>query len=223
MSYLELHGVTKEIRKNQVLRNISLTIERGTVTGFRGVNGSGKTMLLRIISGLIHPTAGSVTIDGRLLGKEIEFPPSMGLLIENPAFLEQYDALENLRILNSISARKISDKELRGLVERVGLGQASGKKYRKYSLGMKQRLGLAAAVLGEPDLVLLDEPTNALDVEGIEMLRGLIGQERRRGAAVVVACHDTAFLDSVADVIYCFENGSFVGTVDPQGKDEEWG
>lgn len=223
MSYLELHGVTKEIRKNQVLRNISLTIERGTVTGFRGVNGSGKTMLLRIISGLIHPTAGSVTIDGRLLGKEIEFPPSMGLLIENPAFLEQYDALENLRILNSISARKISDKELRGLVERVGLGQANGKKYRKYSLGMKQRLGLAAAVLGEPDLVLMDEPTNALDVEGIEMLRGLIGQERRRGAAVVVACHDTAFLDSVADVIYCFEDGSFVGTVDPQGKDEEWG
>ena len=223
MSYLELHGVTKEIRKNQVLRNISLTIERGTVTGFRGVNGSGKTMLLRIISGLIHPTAGSVTIDGRLLGKEIEFPPSMGLLIENPAFLEQYDALENLRILNSISARKISDKELRGLVERVGLGQANGKKYRKYSLGMKQRLGLAAAVLGEPDLVLLDEPTNALDVEGIEMLRGLIGQERRRGAAVVVACHDTAFLDSVADIIYCFENGSFVGTVAPQGEDEEWG
>ena len=223
MSYLELHGVAKEIRKNQVLRNISLTIERGTVTGFRGVNGSGKTMLLRIISGLIHPTAGSVTIDGRLLGKEIEFPPSMGLLIENPAFLEQYDALDNLRILNSISARKISDEELRGLVERVGLGQASGKKYRKYSLGMKQRLGLAAAVLGEPDLVLLDEPTNALDVEGIEMLRGLIGQERRRGAAVVVACHDTAFLDSVADVIYCFEDGSFVGTVDPQGKDEEWG
>ena len=223
MSYLELHGVTKEIRKNQVLRNISLTIERGTVTGFRGVNGSGKTMLLRIISGLIHPTAGSVTIDGRLLGKEIEFPPSMGLLIENPAFLEQYDALENLRILNSISARKISDKELRGLVERVGLGQANGKKYRKYSLGMKQRLGLAAAVLGEPDLVLMDEPTNALDVEGIQMLRGLIGQERRRGAAVVVACHDTAFLDSVADVIYCFEDGSFVGTVDPQGKDEEWG
>lgn len=223
MSYLELHGVAKEIRKNQVLRNISLTIERGTVTGFRGVNGSGKTMLLRIISGLIHPTAGSVTIDGRLLGKEIEFPPSMGLLIENPAFLEQYDALENLRILNSISARKISDKELRGLVERVGLGQANGKKYRKYSLGMKQRLGLAAAVLGEPDLVLMDEPTNALDVEGIEMLRGLIGQERRRGAAVVVACHDTAFLDSVADVIYCFEDGSFVGTVDPQGKDEEWG
>lgn len=223
MSYLELHGVAKEIRKNQVLRNISLTIERGTVTGFRGVNGSGKTMLLRIISGLIHPTAGSVTIDGRLLGKEIEFPPSMGLLIENPAFLEQYDALDNLRILNSISARKISDEELRGLVERVGLGQASGKKYRKYSLGMKQRLGLAAAVLGEPDLVLLDEPTNALDVEGIEILRGLIGQERRRGAAVVVACHDTAFLDSVADVIYCFEDGSFVGTVDPQGKDEEWG
>lgn len=223
MSYLELHGVTKEIRKNQVLRNISLTIERGTVTGFRGVNGSGKTMLLRIISGLIHPTAGSVTIDGRLLGKEIEFPPSTGLLIENPAFLEQYDALDNLRILNSISARKISDKELRGLVERVGLGQAIGKKYRKYSLGMKQRLGLAAAVLGEPDLVLLDEPTNALDVEGIEMLRGLIGQERRRGAAVVVACHDTAFLDFVADIIYCFENGSFVGTVDPQGKDEEWG
>ena len=223
MSYLELHGVTKEIRKNQVLRNISLTIERGTVTGFRGVNGSGKTMLLRIISGLIHPTAGSVTIDGRLLGKEIEFPPSMGLLIENPAFLEQYDALDNLRILNSISARKISDEELRGLVERVGLGQASGKKYRKYSLGMKQRLGLAAAVLGEPDLVLLDEPTNALDVEGIEILRGLIGQERRRGAAVVVACHDTAFLDSVADIIYCFENGSFVGTVAPQGEDEEWG
>lgn len=223
MSYLELHGVAKEIRKNQVLRNISLTIERGTVTGFRGVNGSGKTMLLRIISGLIHPTAGSVTIDGRLLGKEIEFPPSMGLLIENPAFLEQYDALDNLRILNSISARKISDKELRGLVERVGLGQASGKKYRKYSLGMKQRLGLAAAVLGEPDLVLLDEPTNALDVEGIEILRGLIGQERRRGAAVVVACHDTAFLDSVADIIYCFENGSFVGTVAPQGEDEEWG
>ena len=181
-------------------------MEAGRVTGLRGINGSGKTMLLRLLAGLIHPTEGRITIDGKTLGTDMEFPPSMGLLIENPAFLGQYTGAENLEMLASLH-QNVTKEDVRALLEKVGLAADGDTKYRKYSLGMKQRLGIAGAILGEPELLLLDEPTNALDTKGVELLRSIIQEERQRGAAIVVACHDAAFLESVSDEIYCLENG----------------
>lgn len=199
-------NVTKTIRGKTVLQGVTLSMEAGRVTGLRGINGSGKTMLLRLLAGLIHPTEGRITIDGKTLGTDMEFPPSMGLLIENPAFLGQYTGAENLEMLASLH-QNVTKKDVRGLLEKVGLAADGDTKYRKYSLGMKQRLGIAGAILGKPELLLLDEPTNALDTKGVELLRGIIQEERQRGATVVVACHDAAFLESVSDEIYCLENG----------------
>ena len=199
-------NVTKTIRGKTVLQGVTLSMEAGRVTGLRGINGSGKTMLLRLLAGLIHPTEGRITIDGKTLGTEMEFPPSMGLLIENPAFLGQYTGAENLEMLASLH-QNVTKEDVRALLEKVGLAADGDTKYRKYSLGMKQRLGIAGAILGEPELLLLDEPTNALDTKGVELLRSIIQEERQRGAAIVVACHDAAFLESVSDEIYCLENG----------------
>ena len=199
-------NVTKTIRGKTVLQGVTLSIEAGRVTGLRGINGSGKTMLLRLLAGLIHPTEGRITIDGKTLGTDMEFPPSMGLLIENPAFLGQYTGAENLEMLASLH-QNVPKEDVRALLEKVGLAADGDTKYRKYSLGMKQRLGIAGAILGEPELLLLDEPTNALDTKGVELLRSIIQEERQRGAAIVVACHDAAFLESVSDEIYCLENG----------------
>lgn len=199
-------NVTKTIRGKTVLQVVTLSMEAGRVTGLRGINGSGKTMLLRLLAGLIHPTEGRITIDGKTLGTDMEFPPSMGLLIENPAFLGQYTGAENLEMLASLH-QNVTKEDVRALLEKVGLAADGDTKYRKYSLGMKQRLGIAGAILGEPELLLLDEPTNALDTKGVELLRSIIQEERQRGAAIVVACHDAAFLESVSDEIYCLENG----------------
>lgn len=199
-------NVTKTIRGKTVLQGVTLSMEAGRVTGLRGINGSGKTMLLRLLAGLIHPTEGRITIDGKTLGTDMEFPPSMGLLIENPAFLGQYTGAENLEMLASLH-QNVTKEDVQALLEKVGLAADGDTKYRKYSLGMKQRLGIAGAILGEPELLLLDEPTNALDTKGVELLRSIIQEERQRGAAIVVACHDAAFLESVSDEIYCLENG----------------
>ena len=199
-------NVTKTIRGKTVLQGVTLSMEAGRVTGLRGINGSGKTMLLRLLAGLIHPTEGRITIDGKTLGTDMEFPPSMGLLIENPAFLGQYTGAENLEMLASLH-QNVTKEDVRAVLEKVGLAADGDTKYRKYSLGMKQRLGIAGAILGEPELLLLDEPTNALDTKGVELLRSIIQEERQRGAAIVVACHDAAFLESVSDEIYCLENG----------------
>lgn len=199
-------NVTKTIRGKTVLQGVTLSMEAGRVTGLRGINGSGKTMLLRLLAGLIHPTEGRITIDGKTLGTDMEFPLSMGLLIENPAFLGQYTGAENLEMLASLH-QNVTKEDVRALLEKVGLAADGDTKYRKYSLGMKQRLGIAGAILGEPELLLLDEPTNALDTKGVELLRSIIQEERQRGAAIVVACHDAAFLESVSDEIYCLENG----------------
>lgn len=199
-------NVTKTIRGKTVLQGVTLSMEAGRVTGLRGINGSGKTMLLRLLAGLIHPKEGRITIDGKTLGTDMEFPPSMGLLIETPAFLGQYTGAENLEMLASLH-QNVTKEDVRALLEKVGLAADGDTKYRKYSLGMKQRLGIAGAILGEPELLLLDEPTNALDTKGVELLRSIIQEERQRGAAIVVACHDAAFLESVSDEIYCLENG----------------
>lgn len=198
--------VSKIIKGIDILTDISMVLTSGHIVGFRGVNGSGKTMLMRLISGLIRPTNGTVSIDGKVLGKDISFPPSIGTLIENPAFLDGYSGFENLRILASIHNR-ITSENIKATISAVGLDPESHKAYRKYSLGMKQRLGIAAAVMEHPELILLDEPTNALDVDGVAMVKEIIQKEKDRGALIILCCHDSEVLNALADEVYHIQEG----------------
>ena len=202
-----LEHVTKRIHKNIVLRDIDMTFQEGIVYGLRGYNGSGKTMLLRIISGLIRPTNGRICIDGQILGKDMDFPSSMGVLIENPAFLDDFSGKENLEMIMSIN-KVIDENRLMGCLNEVGLTQSKDLKYKKYSLGMKQRLGIAAAFMEKPKLIILDEPTNALDEEGIQMLEKLINEMRDNNRIIIIASHEKDFLNKIADIVYLMDKGS---------------
>lgn len=203
---IEVKSVTKVLRKITVLEDVNLILESGTIYGLRGVNGSGKTMLMRLIAGLIRPTRGEVFLDGKQLGKDLSFPPDMGMLIENPAFLDGYTAAQNLRLLAGIR-KKVGEERIREVLEQVGLGYEDKRKYRQFSLGMKQRLGIAGAVLEHPQLLLIDEPTNALDTDGIQMVQRLLLEEKSRGALIVLACHDFSILQGLSDVLYSVKEG----------------
>lgn len=207
MTTIQLTDVVKDIKGKRIIDHVSLEMESGKVVGLKGVNGSGKTMLMRLICGLIVPTSGSITINGKRLGKDITFPESVGILIENPAFLDAYSGFENLKLLASIKNR-IGAEKIREVLALVGLDPQDKKKYRKYSLGMKQRLGIAAAVMEEPDIVVLDEPTNALDSDGVEMFKKVLQREKERGALVIISCHDLSTLQELSDEIYLMESGA---------------
>lgn len=215
MARIEFDHVTKTIKQHTVVDDISFSIEPGMVTGLKGVNGSGKTMLMRLISGLIYPSSGKVIIDGKIRGKDLSFPESIGVLIENPAFLDSYSGLDNLQMLAKVKGL-IDEGDIIEIMKLVDIYSAGKKKYKKYSLGMKQRLGIAAAVMENPDIVVLDEPTNALDESGVEMVKHIISLQRKRGAAVIISCHDGQILDELADVVYCIENGRITQSYAPQ-------
>ena len=206
MTKVEIDHVSKRIGTSLVLDGITMTLHGGQAAGLKGVNGSGKTMLMRLMAGLILPTEGEVRIDGRVLGRDMEFPERTGILIENPAFLEYASGYQNLKLLASIR-READDKRICETLKRVGLDPEDKKKYKKYSLGMKQRLGIAAAILEEPDILILDEPVNALDSDGVEMVRSVLWEEKERGALIVMSCHDTTFLEEMTDVIYELKDG----------------
>lgn len=204
---IEITDLVKDIKGKRIIDHVTLHLESGKITGLKGVNGSGKTMLMRLVCGLITPTSGSIVINGKRLGKDITFPESVGILIENPAFLDAYSGFENLKLLASIKHR-IGPEEIRQTIARVGLDPDDKKKYRKYSLGMKQRLGIAAAVMEEPDIIILDEPTNALDSDGVAMLKEILHDQRERGALVLISCHDLPTLQELSDEIYLMESGA---------------
>ncbi len=206
---ITIDNVSKEIRGTSVLKSVNLELSSGHVYGLQGPNGSGKTMLMRLIAGLIHPTSGQVLLNSQVLGKDLDFPQSMGLMIENPAFLPNYSGITNLKLLADIRGN-VTQENLRQTLLRVGLDPNDTRKEQKYSLGMKQRLGIAAAVMEKPDLLLLDEPTNALDRQGVELVQNIIGEERERGALIIVASHDAAFLESVSDTIFAISVGCVI-------------
>ena len=206
---IRLNNVTKILRKTPVIDGITAHFTSGHVYGLQGYNGCGKTMLMRLIAGLLHPTTGSVLIDGQELGKDMDFPNSIGLIIENPMFLDDHTGLENLRLIARLK-NKASEDDICQALTRAGLDPTDKRRFRKYSLGMKQRLGIACAVMEKPDLILLDEPTNALDINGLTMIKSVICQERERGALIITASHDLAFLQEVADQIFPMESGRFV-------------
>jgi ABC-2 type transport system ATP-binding protein len=209
---ITVDNVSKTIGSTMVIDCVSLELYSGKIYGFNGINGSGKTMLMRLISGLIYPTSGKVIVDGTVLQGENSFPPSIGLLIENPAFLNAYTGFQNLKMLASING-KISEQDVKQTLQRVGLNPNEKKKYKKYSLGMKQRLGIACAVMEKPDLIILDEPFISLEEDGITRVRDIIMEEKRRGALIVVACHDSGIMRELSDEIFFITAGKITGHI----------
>jgi len=206
---ITLENVSKKIHGVHVLKNISLTFNSGTVYGLSGANGCGKTMLMRVISGLIRVNEGCVLIDDKKLGIDIDFPPSIGVLIENPSFLPNLTGFKNLRLLADL-VNDISNEEIEKTLQTVGLQPRDKRAFRKYSLGMKQRLGIAGAILGNPKIIILDEPLNALDVKSVEIVRDLIKSAKQSGAIVILACHDKDEIVALSDEIIYMENGLVV-------------
>ena len=207
---VELKNVSKRLNDVTVLEDISLTLEAGTIYGLKGKNGCGKTMLMRMMAGVIYPTSGTVSIDGEILHKDIATPRSIGVLIENPAFLPGYTGQRNLELLAGLTG-KADRTQIAKTMNRVGLDPSDKRTYRKYSLGMKQRLGIACALMECPDLILLDEPINAIDEKGVPKIWKALQEEKQRGALIVLACHDTEELTSLAHQIITIEEGKICG------------
>ena len=203
---VEVKDYVKTIGKATVLDHVSYTFESGKIYGLRGKNGSGKTMLMRAICGLINPTEGCVCIDGKIIGKDISFPESAGVLIENPGFISGYTAFQNLKTIASIQNR-ISDEEIKAAILAVGLDPEDTRKYR-----------IASAVMENPALILLDEPTNALDESGVVMVRDLLEKQKKNGAVIIVASHDKEELELLTDEILIIENGKIKEHFDVQAS-----
>lgn len=201
---VEIKNYCKSIKSRPILNNVSYNFEYGKIYGIYGHNGSGKTMLLRAIAGLLVPDSGSVVIDGKVLHKDMSFPPSIGIVIENMNLLPQYNAFDNLKILGKIK-KTATDEDITTALERVGL--KSDLKVKKFSLGMKQRLNIAQAVFEKQKIILLDEPTNALDNDGVQLIYKLLKEEKERGALVVITTHHKEDLEEVCNVVLKMTEG----------------
>lgn len=206
---IKLENVSKKIKGATILDDVNLEFTGGKVYGLKGKNGSGKTMLMRAICGLIR-TEGTITINGKILGKDISFPESIGVLIENPAFISGYTGFKNLKVLASIQ-NKIGDDEIKKAIELVGLDPDDKRTYRKYSLGMKQKLGIAAAFMESPQIIILDEPINALDESGANQVHMILEEQKKNGAIIIIACHDKEELEMLSDEIIEINDGRIVG------------
>lgn len=212
MSYIEVKQCTKTIKGKMILDNINLQLEKGKIYGFVGKNGSGKTMLFRAICGLIKPSEGSISIDGEFLHKDISFPRNVGVIIEAPGFWDELTGYENLELLSKIKGL-IGEKEIQHAIERVGLKHDDSRIYKKYSLGMKQRLAVAQAIMESPELLILDEPTNGLDEEGIDLIRNIILEENQKGTTVLIASHNKEDISILAEKIYRLIDGKLTDEV----------
>lgn len=218
---IKVKNLSKKLSNNIVLDDINIDLCSGKIYGFVGKNGSGKTMLMRAICGLILPTSGCVEIDGKVIGKDISFPESVGALIENPGFISSYSGFKNLKTLAQIK-NEISDDDIISILEQVGLDPYNKKSFRKYSLGMKQKLGIAGAMMENPKLLILDEPFNGLDEESVDKVRQLIMKRRGKDSLTIISCHDSDEIDKICDEIITIKLGKIVSVEDNKrdNKDE---
>ncbi len=205
--YIECKGVEVRSQNHRILHDIDCRMESGQIYGLWGKNGSGKTMLLRALCGLVKLQKGDIWLEGKRLGQELEVPASVGVLIEKPAFLEAYTGLENLKKIAALRGI-LKESEVRAAMERLELNPDDMRKYRQYSPGMQQRLGLACAMMEKPELILLDEPVRYLGMSGLKEVRKLLEKEKARGALVVVACQDREEMAFLADVVFRLEKGT---------------
>lgn len=203
---IEIKNLCKSFGDVQVLKNISMTLESGKIYGLVGRNGSGKTMLMKHILGLVKATSGQILIDGQEIGKDIDIPQNVGAIIETPGFLPEYSAFKNLKLLAMIRG-KISDNQIKETLQLVGLNPTSKKHVGTYSLGMKQRLGLAQALMEDPDILLLDEPLSGLDNDGVKQMYQILLHQKKSRKLMVIASHSKEDIAILCDEVFQFDKG----------------
>lgn len=201
--------ICKKIQNKTILDSITLHLYGGHVYGFAGPNGCGKTMLFRALSGLMSIDFGTITLDGQVLRQDFSVLPSLGIILENVGLYPGLTGFQNLEYLAGMK-KEIGKAEIRNALTRVGLDPDDRRTYRKYSLGMKQRLAIAQAIMEKPDVIMLDEPTNALDRNGVKLIRDVILEEKERGALILLASHNPDDLSLLADQLFEMENGRII-------------
>jgi ABC-2 type transport system ATP-binding protein len=209
MSIIELKEVGKCFKDTWVLRDITLSFDAGKIYGLVGRNGSGKTMIMKLISGMATPTTGSIYVEGQRIGVDIDIPNSIGAIIEVPGFLGDMSGFRNLKYLASLR-NSIDDTAIRQTMRIVGLNPDDKKRVAKYSLGMRQRLGIAQAIMEQPRILLLDEPMNGLDNRGVLDVRKILKDQREQGKTIVLASHHREDINELCDEVYMLENGRLV-------------
>ena len=209
MAFIELNNVEKKIKNSYVLKNINLKIEKGKVYGFIGHNGSGKTMLFRAICNFINITSGEIRINDVLIKSNTEYPIRLGAMIEYPGFIESYSGYKNLKYLSEIN-NIINDEEINKVLREVGLYEKKDEMVKRYSLGMKQKLGIAKAIMENPDLIIFDEPINALDDNSVKIFRDIITSLKNDNKTILIASHNMEKLKNLFDYVVEMSNGEVI-------------
>lgn len=204
-----IENATKKFGPQTVLNNVSLTLEDGKIYGFVGQNGCGKTVLFKSICGFIYLDRGTITVDGKVIGKDIDIIKDAGIIIESPGFLPNYSAFKNLKFLTMIKDN-IGDEQIKSTLISVGLDPESKKVVGKFSLGMRQRLGIAQAIMENPHILILDEPMNGLDKRGVEDIRKILMDLKKKGKLILLASHNPLDIDILCDCVYELDAGTIV-------------
>lgn len=204
---IELKNVTKEFDKVEIIKNISLEFETGKIYGLYGRNGSGKSVLMKLICGFLIPTKGKVLINGKDFNAKNEYPDNLRAVIEKPSFFPELTGFENLKLLAKIQ-NKISDEEIIKALDLVNLIDEKDKKYSKYSLGMKQKLAIAQAIMEDPSILILDEPFNGIEEKSVEKITKFLKEEAKNGKTIIFSTHIKEDLENLADIIYKIDNGT---------------
>ena len=203
---LEIKGLTKKFKQRTVLRDINLSLKYGNIYGFIGANGSGKSVFFKTICGFLKPDKGTVTVNGKTIGKEIDFLPSLGVVIEKPGFIENYNQFDNLKYLAQIN-NIIDDKKIIEVIHRVGLDINNKEKVKTFSLGMRQRLAIAQAIMEDQKIIILDEPFNGLDKNGCNQIKNLLMELKSPDRLILLTSHIEGDIDSLSDYIFEFSDG----------------
>lgn len=203
---IEVQNVVKRFRDQVVLKNVSISFEKGQIHGIVGRNGSGKTVLFKCICGLMHLEEGVIRVNGKRVGRDVDMPEDIGAIIEAPGFLPNYSGYKNLRFLANIR-RKIGKEEILNVLKTVGLDPESRKHVGKYSLGMRQRLGIAQAIMEDPEILILDEPMNGLDNAGVQDIRALLLELKAQGKTILLASHNHEDIAALCDTVHEMDGG----------------
>lgn len=206
MNIININNLSLKIGKNIILTNINVSFENGKIHGLIGRNGSGKTMLMKCICGFIKPTEGTVFVADKQIGKDCDYPESVGIIIETPGFIPYYSGFKNLKLLADLK-RKIGRERIKKVMEQVGLDPELKRHVKKYSLGMRQRLSLAQAIMEDPDLLILDEPMNGLDKDGVGDMRKYLLNLKEHGKTIIIASHSAEDIEILCDTVCEMDKG----------------
>jgi len=203
---IKVKNVNKSFGTAKILKDITVNFEKGKIHGLVGRNGSGKTMLLKSICGFVPVDTGEILVNDKIIGKDVDIPTDLGIIIENPGFLPNYSGYMNLKFL-AIIRNRIGKKEIKDAIKMVGLDPDSRKKVGKYSLGMKQRLGIAQAIMENPSILIFDEPMNGLDNEGVEEIRNVLLSMKNQGKTIIIASHNKEDIEILCDTVHSMDKG----------------